>query len=71
MIDQLLKAFLVILLIATLYIVLELIPMDEDALNTEVLQESMTRDCSKPDGVAFSTKSLFFCSSKNEKPETN
>jgi hypothetical protein len=71
MIDQLLKAFLVILLIATFFILLDLIPMDEEVLNAEAIQESMSRDCSKPDGVAFSAKSLFFCSAKNEKSETN
>jgi hypothetical protein len=45
--------------------------MDEEVLNAEAIQESMSRDCSKPDGVAFSAKSLFFCSAKNEKSETN
>jgi hypothetical protein len=71
MIDHLLKAFLVILLIATFFIVLELIPMDEEVLNAEALQESMSKDCTKPDDVAFSAKWLFFCSGKNEPSEIN
>jgi hypothetical protein len=71
MIDHLLKAFLVILLMATCFIVLDLIPMDEEVLNAEAQQESMSKDCTKPDGVAFSAKWLFFCSGKNEPSETN
>ncbi|MFZ4537053.1 hypothetical protein [Propionivibrio sp.] len=71
MIDHLLKAFLFIVLIGCFIIVLDLIPMDEDVLNAELMQESMSKDCFKTDGVVTSAKSLFFCAPTDEKHEAN
>jgi hypothetical protein len=64
--DRALKICLLFLAAIVLAVVVDILPIDEDILEVAEKHDAMSRNCTKPDDVMFSLKSLFFCASEEK-----